>query len=559
MPRDKTLKLRSDALRKGESRAAARGLLRAVGMKDSDLDKPMIAIANSFNTIVPGHIHLNKLVEEVKKGIEEAGGVAFEFGVPGICDGIAMGLDGMRYSLPSREIVADAVEAMIEAHVADGWVGVTNCDKITPGMLMAAGRVNIPCVILTGGPMMPGIYKNRKLDVISIFEAVGELTAGKITKDDFDEIEKRACPGAGSCSGLFTANTMACLTEALGLSVEGCATSHAISDEKLRIARQSGALAVEIALKELKPRDIVTRESFENALRVDNAIGGSTNTCLHMIAIADEFDIKLELSLFDKISRETKHIVALKPGGEHFLVDLDAAGGIPAVLSRLAPDLKNTMTIEGKRLLDIAASAKVKDPDVVRDLQHAYHDEGGIAVLWGNLAEEGCVVKQSAVVQALRKFEGPAKVFDTEKAATDAMLANKVRPGDAIIIRYQGPKGAPGMPEMLGATAIIAGMGLGDSVALITDGRFSGGTRGLSIGHVSPEAFTGGTLAAVRDRDIVRINLDEREIEVLISGKEIKSRLKDRKIPKTKAPGYLKRYRASVSSASLGAILEAKD
>jgi dihydroxy-acid dehydratase len=559
MPRDKTIKLRSDALRKGESRAAARGLLRAVGMKDSDLDKPMIAIANSFNTIVPGHIHLNKLVEEIKKGIEEAGGVAFEFGVPGICDGIAMGLDGMRYSLPSREIVADAVEAMVEAHVADGWVGVTNCDKITPGMLMAAGRVNIPCVIVTGGPMMPGIYKNRKLDVISIFEAVGELSAGKITKEDFDEIEKRACPGAGSCSGLFTANTMACLTETLGLSVEGCATSHAISDEKLRIARRSGALAVELALKELKPRDIVTRESFENALRVDNAIGGSTNTCLHMIAIADEFEIKLELSLFDKISRETKHIVALKPGGEHFLVDLDAAGGIPAVLSRLAPALKNTMTIEGKRLLDIAASAKVKDPDVVRDLQHAYHDEGGIAVLWGNLAEEGCVVKQSAVVKALRQFEGPAKVFDTEKAATDAMLANKIRPGDAVIIRYQGPKGAPGMPEMLGATAIIAGMGLGDSVALITDGRFSGGTRGLSIGHVSPEAFTGGTLAAVRDRDIIRINLDEREIEVLISGKEIKSRLKDRKIPKTKVPGYLRRYRASVSSASLGAILEAKD
>jgi len=559
MSRDKTLRLRSDTLRKGESRAAARGLLRAVGMKDSDLDKPMIAIANSFNTIVPGHIHLNKLVEEVKKGIDEAGGVAYEFGVPGICDGIAMGLDGMRYSLPSREIVADAVEAMVEAHLADGWVGVTNCDKITPGMLMAAGRVNIPCVILTGGPMVPGIYKNRKLDVISIFEAVGELTAGKISKDDFDEIEKRACPGPGACSGLFTANTMACLTEAMGLSMEGCATSHAISDEKMKIARRSGALAVELVRKDLKPRDIVTRESFENALMVDNAIGGSTNTCLHMIAIAGEFDIKLELALFDKISRETKHIVALKPGGDHFLADLDAAGGIPAVLSRLAPALKDTSTVEGKRLLDIAKAAKVKDADVVRPLENAYHEEGGIAVLWGNLAEEGCVVKQSAVVRSLRKFEGPAKVFDTEKAATDAMLANKIKPGDAVIIRYQGPKGAPGMPEMLGATAIIAGMGLGESVALITDGRFSGGTRGLSIGHVSPEAFTGGALAAIRDKDTVRVNLDEREIEVLISGREIKSRLKDRKLPKTTAPGYLRRYRAMVSSASLGAVLEAKE
>ena len=558
MPQNKSSPLRSDSLRKGNSRAAARGLLRAVGMSDKDLEKPMIAIANSFNTIVPGHMHLDLLVKEVKKGVEEAGGVAYEFGVPGICDGIAMGLDGMRYSLPSREIVADAVEAMVEAHVADGWVGVTNCDKITPGMLMAAGRVNIPCAILTGGPMMPGVYKDKRLDVISIFEAVGELTAGKITKDDFDEIEKRACPGAGSCSGLFTANTMACLSEALGMSIEGCATSHAISDEKLKIARKTGVVAVELVRNGTKPRDIVTRESFENALRVDNAIGGSTNTCLHLIAIAKEFDIELELDLFDKISRETKHIVALKPGGEHFMVDLDAAGGIPAVLSRLAPVLKPSMTIEGKNVTDIARNAKVKDPEVVRDTEHAYHEEGGIAILWGNLAEEGCVVKQSAVLPSMRKFEGPAKVFDSEKSATDAMLAKKIKAGDAVIIRYQGPKGAPGMPEMLGATAIIAGMGLIESVALITDGRFSGGTRGLSIGHVSPEAYEGSVLAAVRDKDIIRVNLDAREIEVLISGKEVKSRLKDRKPPRVKLSGFLERYRDMVSSASLGAVTTPK-
>ena len=548
--------LRSDSMRKGLSRAPARGLLRALGMNDGDLEKPMIAIANSFNTIVPGHMHLNRLVQEVKRGIEEAGGISYEFGVPGICDGIAMGLDGMRYSLPSREIVADGIEAMVEAHVADGWVGVTNCDKITPGMLMACGRVNIPSIMLTGGPMVPGVYKDRKLDVISIFEAVGELTAGKISENDFAEIEKRACPGPGSCSGLFTANTMACLTEALGLSISGCATSHAISEGKLDIARRTGALAVDLVRKGCKPRDLVTRESFENALRVDNAIGGSTNTCLHLIAIAKEFGVQLELDLFDKISRDTKHIVALKPGGEHFMIDLDRAGGIPAVLSRLSPKLRDTRTVEGRTILEIARSSPVKDQDVVRDLKNAYHEEGGIAVLRGNLAEEGCVVKQSAVVASMRKFEGPAKVFDSEKDATDSMLAGKIKTGDAVVVRYQGPKGAPGMPEMLGLTAILTGMGLGESVALVTDGRFSGGTRGLSIGHVSPEAYVGGALGAIRDKDIVRIDLDNREIEVLISQKEIRSRLKERRLPRIKVTGFLRRYRDMVGSASHGAVLE---
>jgi dihydroxy-acid dehydratase len=557
MPKiQESVPLRSDSMRKGLSRAPARGLLRALGMNDGDLEKPMIAIANSFNTIVPGHMHLNRLVKEVKKGVEEAGGVSYEFGVPGICDGIAMGLDGMRYSLPSREIVADGIEAMVEAHVADGWVGVTNCDKITPGMLMACGRVNIPSVMLTGGPMVPGVYKDRKLDVISIFEAVGELKAGKLTESDFEEIEKRACPGPGSCSGLFTANTMACLTEALGLSISGCASSHAISEGKLDIARRTGALAVDLVRKGCKPRDLVTRESFENALRVDNAIGGSTNTCLHLIAIAKEFGVQIELDLFDRISRDTKHIVALKPGGEHFMIDLDRAGGIPAVLSRLSPKLKDTHTVEGRTILEIARSSPVKDQDVVRDLKNAYHEEGGIAVLWGNLAEEGCVVKQSAVVASMRKFEGPAKVFDSEKDATDSMLAGKIKTGDAVVVRYQGPKGAPGMPEMLGLTAILAGMGLGESVALVTDGRFSGGTRGLSIGHVSPEAYVGGALGAIRDKDIVRIDLDNREIEVLISQKEIRSRLKDRRLPRIKVTGFLKRYRDMVGSASRGAVLE---
>jgi dihydroxy-acid dehydratase len=548
--------LRSEAMKKGRSRAAARGLLRATGFDDSDFDKPLIAIANSFNTIVPGHIHMNSLVAEVKRGIEDAGGKAYEFGIPGICDGIAMGLPGMRHSLPSREIVADATEAMVEAHAADAWVGVTNCDKITPGMLMACGRMNVPAVMLTAGPMMPGEYKGRRLDVISIFEAVGELAAGRISEEEFTEIERSACPGAGSCSGLFTANTMACLTEALGLSVQGCATSHALTDKKKKMAHETGKLAVKLAREGVRPRDVVNEKSFENALRVDNAIGGSTNTCLHLIAIAREFGVALDLDVFDKISRETRHIVALRPGGEHFMIDLDRAGGIPAVMHVLMASLHDAKTVSGEGVLQMVKEAKVADSSVIRSLDNAYHDEGGIAVLKGTLAEEGCVVKQSAVVAPMRRFEGPAKVFDSEDDATEAMLSSRIKKGDAVVIRYQGPRGAPGMPEMLGPTSILTGLGLGDSVALVTDGRFSGGTRGLCVGHVSPEAYVGGALAAVRNGDIIRIDLDGREIDVLISQKEIKARQKERKIPRQKVEGHLKRYRDQVSSASLGAVLQ---
>ncbi len=550
---------RSDAMKKGRSRAAARGLLRATGMRDEDFDKPLIAVANSFNTIVPGHIRMNELVAEVKRGVEDAGGFAYEFGVPGICDGIAMGIPGMRYSLPSRELVADTVESMVEAHQADGWVGVTNCDKITPGMLMACGRMNIPSVMLTAGPMMPGEYKGRRLDVISIFEAVGELAAGKIAEEDFAEIEKRACPGAGSCAGLFTANTMACLTEALGLSLPGCATAHAVAERKLEMAYETGRLSVELARKGSRPRDIVTGKSFENALRIDNAIGGSTNTCLHMIAIAREFGVVLDLDTFDAISRSTKHIVALRPGGKHFMIDLDDAGGIPAVMSAMSSVLSDEATVSGKSVKGIASEAKVADADVIRTLDRAYHEEGGIAILKGNLAEEGCVVKQSAVVDSMRRFEGPARVFDSEEAATEAMLEGRVDRGDAVVVRYQGPKGAPGMPEMLGPTSILTGLGLGEHVALVTDGRFSGGTRGLCVGHVSPEAFSGGALAAVRDGDIIRIDLDEREIEVLLSEKEIKARVKHSKAPAQKLHGYLQRYRQNVRSASEGAVLGSDD
>lgn len=547
--------LRSREMSAGRARAAARGLLRATGMKDEDFDKPLIAVANSFTTIVPGHMQMDRLTLEVKRGIEDAGGAAYEFGVPGICDGIAMGLPGMRYSLPSREIVADSVESMVEAHMADGWVGVTNCDKITPGMLMACGRMNLPSIMLTAGPMLPGEYKDRRLDVISIFEAVGELAAGRITEDDFSEIERRACPGPGSCAGLFTANTMACLTEALGLSVAGCGTTHAVSERKMTMAYETGKLAVKLALDGTAPRNIVTRKSFENALRVDNAIGGSTNTCLHMLAIAREFGVRLSLNDFDAISRKTKHIVALRPGGPHFMIDLDDAGGIPAVFSVLLPDLHDEKTVTGKTISDIAGQAKVMDDEVIRGPDRAYHSEGGIAVLHGNLAEEGCVVKQSAVVESMRHFEGPARVFDSEESATNAMIAGKIAKGDAVVVRYQGPKGAPGMPEMLGPTSILTGLGLGEHVALVTDGRFSGGTRGLCVGHVSPEAFVGGALAALRNGDIIRMDLNDREIEVLISQKEMKARLKQAKAPKHKLRGYLQRYREDVSSASEGAVL----
>jgi dihydroxy-acid dehydratase len=484
--------MRSDQVKKGLDKAPSRSLLRASGVTSEDMEKPFIGIANSWNEVVPGHVHLNKLVDEVRRGIIEAGGTPFTYGVPAICDGVAMGHSGMRFSLPSRETIADCVELMSNAHMFDGWVGVTNCDKITPGMLMAAGRLDIPAIILTGGAMEEGHMDGRNIDLQDVFEALGQHAAGKVSPEEVMRVECSACPGEGSCSGLFTANSMACLTEAIGLSLVGCGTSLAISRKKREIARESGRRIVELVKEGLNPRDIVTRGSFLNAIRVDMAIGGSTNTALHLPAIAHDFGIDIDLSTFDEVSRETCHITSIRPSGPYHISDLERAGGIPAVLKRLQNQLSNERTVSGKMLLDIAEEAAVRDEEVIRPLDRPFHQQGGIAVLYGNLAPEGSVVKQAAVSPKMMNFTGTARVFDSEAQAIEAIMARKIAKGDVVVIRYEGPKGGPGMAEMLSPTSLIAGTGLSDDVALITDGRFSGATRGPCIGHVSPEAYVKG-------------------------------------------------------------------
>jgi len=548
--------LRSKKAVGGLDRAPARGLYRATGLNDLDFEKPMIGIANSWNDIIPGHVHLNSLARQVSDGIREAGGVPLSFGIPGICDGIAMGHEGMRYSLPSRDIIADSVEFMIEAHMLDGWVGVTNCDKITPGMLMAAGRMDIPAAIVTGGPMAPGMLKKRGVDLISIFEALGAHDAGEMAEKEVIEIEKHACPGPGSCAGLFTANTMSCLTEVLGLSLPGSGTSHALSDKKMKIAKQTGREIVRLVWEQRRPRKYVKAASFRNAIRADMAIGGSTNTCLHLPAIASEFGIDIPLSLFDKISRQIPHLINLRPGGPYFMMDFEMAGGVPAILNRIKGSLEDTESIFGMKIRKIASEAKVLDEDVIRPLSAPFHTEGGIAILKGNLAPDGAVVKQSAVSEKSKHFTGKARVFDSEQSVTRAIKARKIKAGDVIVIRFEGPKGAPGMPEMLGPTSLISGMGLAESVALITDGRFSGGTRGLAVGHISPEAYVGGALAALRDGDIIEIDLPKRSINVKLSAGELKKRMKNFKPLEKPAPGMLSRYRRFSKSASQGAGLD---
>ncbi|HHT75989.1 MAG TPA: dihydroxy-acid dehydratase [Methanomassiliicoccaceae archaeon] len=547
--------MRSDTVKKGLAKAPSRSLLRACGLTDEDMDKPFIGIANSFNDIVPGHIHLDRLVEEVRKGIEEAGGVPFSFGVPAVCDGIAMGHMGMRFSLPSREVIADCVEVMNNAHAFDGWVGVTNCDKVTPGMLMAAGRMNLPAIMLTGGPMEPGILNGEKKDLQSVFEVLGAHNAGKATDEEVIAVECAACPGEGSCSGLFTANTMACLTEAMGLSLTGCGTSLATSERKLEIARETGRRIVELAKEGVTPRSIVTRESFLNAIMVDMAIGGSTNTALHLPAIASDFGIEMDLKAFDEISRKVPHLTSLRPGGPYHIADLDRAGGVPAVLKRLKGMLYDQGTVTGDSIFAIADQAEVHDDEVLRPLDRPFHAEGGIAVLYGNLAPEGSVVKQSAVSEKMMRFRGRARVFDSEDDAAAAISSRKIVKGDVVIIRYEGPKGGPGMPEMLYPTSMIAGMGLSDDVALITDGRFSGATRGPCIGHVSPEASAGGPIAAVRDGDEITIDIPARKLEVNISEEELKRRLAEVRPAERELSGFLSKYRKLVTSASRGAVL----
>ena len=548
--------MRSDDVKTGIDKAPQRSLLRASGLTDGDMEKPFIGIADSWNNIVPGHIHLNKVVDAVIQGIEEAGGKAFVFGVPAVCDGIAMGHEGMRYSLVSRETISDCCEIMCQAHRLDGWVGVSNCDKVTPGMLMAAGRINIPAVMVTGGAMEVGRKGDETLDLQSVFEAIGLYAAGKADEEYVKSIECAACPGQGSCSGLFTANTMACLTETLGLSLTGCATSLAVDERKLEIARESGRRIVQLVKEGKKARDIVTMASIRNAIRVDMCIGGSTNTALHIPAIARDFGFRIDLGLFDEISRTVPHITSLRPAGPYSIRDLDNAGGIPAVLNRISGLLEDADTVNGRSIREIAASAKVLDEEILRPLDRPFHQQGGIAVLKGNLAPKGSVIKQAAVSEKMMRFTGKAKVFDSEAEASEAISAGRIAAGDVVVIRYEGPKGAPGMPEMLSPTSMIMGMGLGESVALITDGRFSGATRGGAIGHVSPEAFEKGPIAALRDGDVIDIDIPGRSLSVRLTDEEIQARLKD-VVPRDRHPiGVLKRYRELVTNGAEGAYLE---
>ncbi|CAJ37027.1 dihydroxy-acid dehydratase [Methanocella arvoryzae] len=546
--------MRSDKVKKGMERTPHRALLKSVGVTDSDMDKPFIGIANAWNDIVPGHKHLRALAEKVREGIREAGGVPFEFGVIGICDGIAMGHEGMSYSLPSREIIADSIEVMAQAHRFDGIVMLGTCDKIVPGMLMATLRMNIPTIVVTGGPMLPGRLDGKDLTLISSFEAIGSVRAGRMTPEELKEIEDLCCPGCGSCQGLYTANTMACMTEALGLSLPDCATAHAVSGKKDRIARESGRRIVQLVKEDIKPLDVVSRESFENAIKVDMSIGGSTNTVLHLTAIAAEGGIELKLDDFDRISSETPHICHMSPGGPYTMKDLDEAGGIPAVMSQIA-GLKDLPTVSGKTIKAIVKDARVERPEVIHAQADPVHKTGGISILYGSLAPEGAVVKSGAVSDKMLKFSGRARVFDTEDDAIKAILGKEIQPGDVVVIRYVGPRGGPGMPEMLSPTSAIAGMGLSESVALITDGRFSGGTRGPCIGHVSPEAVDGGPIGMLKDGDRIEIDIPAKRIDVILTEGEMSARKKTFKPRQKQLKGYLARYAKNVTSASTGGLI----
>ncbi|MFA5364345.1 MAG: dihydroxy-acid dehydratase [Candidatus Bathyarchaeia archaeon] len=550
--------MRSDAVKVGFQKAPHRALLRALGLGDNDLQKPFICIVNSYTNVVPGHAHLQQVAQAVKEGINNAGGVAFEFNTIGICDGIAMGHEGMRYSLPSRELIADSVEVMVQAHRFDGIVLISTCDKITPGMLMAAARLNIPAIMVTGGPMLSGFYKGQKVGTDSMFEAIGKVAAGKMDEKELKALEECACPTCGSCNGMFTANTMACVTEALGMSLPGCATPAAVSAERLRIAKETGKRIVGMVKEDLKPKEIMSSNAFENAIMVDMTLGGSTNTVLHVTAIANEAGIELDLSIFDKLGKRVPHICSMIPSGPYDLEELNRAGGVPAVMKTLQDSLHlDAQTVTGKKVKENIASAVVRNNEVIRPLDNPVHKEGGIAILKGNLAPDGAVVKAAGISANMMVHQGPAKTFDSEEQAMQAILNKEIHEGDVVIIRYEGPKGGPGMREMLTPTASIAGMGLSESVALITDGRFSGATRGPCIGHVAPEAATGGPIGLLKDGDIIEINVPKRVLNVKLSDEELAKRAKTwtAKEPNVKT-GYLVRYSQMVEPANKGAILK---
>jgi dihydroxy-acid dehydratase len=537
-------------------------LLYAVGCTQAEIEKPFIGIINSFTDIVPGHMHLREIAEAVKAGVRSAGGVPFEVNTIAVCDGIAMGHAGMKYSLPSRELIADSVEIVAEAHAFDALVFIPNCDKIIPGMLMAAVRLNLPAIFISGGPMLAGNVSTNsgfsKIDVSSIFEAVGQVVSGKMTESRLRQLEEIACPGCGSCSGMFTANTMNCLTEALGMGLPGNGTIPAVDIRRRRLAKTAGEKIMALLAKDIRPRDIITRNSIHNAFTVDMALGGSTNSVLHLMAIANEAGIEFPLLSVTEISENTPQLCRLRPAGDYHIEDLDRAGGIPAVMKELRERLNlRAKTVSGKTVGRNIARARVLDRAVIRSKNKAYSRTGGLAILFGNLAPEGAVVKKGAVAPEMMVHQGPARVFDSEEAATRAIMGSQIKPGEVVIIRYEGPKGGPGMREMLTPTALLTGMGLDKEVALITDGRFSGATRGAAIGHVSPEAASGGPIAALTDGDIIKINIPKCGLEVELTKREIAKRLAQlpKFEPKVKT-GYLQRYAAKVSSASIGAVFQ---
>lgn len=550
--------MRSDLVKKGPTRSAHRTLFSAMGYSAEDLKKPLVGIVNSFNEIIPGHIHLRTIAEAAKLGVASAGGTPIEFPAIGVCDGIAMGHPGMKFSLASRELIADSIEAVATAHAFDGLVLIPNCDKIVPGMLMAAARLNIPCIVVSGGPMLAGNHKGRVVDLSTTFEAAGKFVAGKMTEDELHDLEAHACPGCGSCSGLFTANSMNSLTEVLGMGLPGNGTiPAAYIGARVALAKKAGRTIMDLIAKDIKPRDILTKEAFENAITVDMGIGGSSNTVLHLTAIAHEAGISLPAQLFDEISAKTPYITKLSPAGTHHMQDLDEAGGISAVMHELSrKDLihLDALTVTGT-IGDRIKDAQILRPDVIRTVDNPYRKTGGIAILKGNLCPDNAVVKESAVQEDMLAYKGTAKCFNSEEEAIEAITGGKIKDGDVVVIRYEGPKGGPGMREMLNPTAVIAGMGL--KVALITDGRFSGATRGACIGHVSPEAMAGGPIAYVEDGDIIDIDIPARKLNVLISDEEMAKRKAAwvRPEPKVKT-GYLSRYAKLTTSANTGAVLE---
>ncbi|MFC1925151.1 dihydroxy-acid dehydratase [Chloroflexota bacterium] len=548
--------MKSDVVKQGVERAPHRSLLRALGCSGKELQQPFIGIINSFSEIVPGHMHLHTLAEAVKGGVREAGGTPFEVNTIAVCDGIAMNHPGMRFSLPSRELIADSVEIVAQAHAFDALVFIPNCDKIIPGMIMAAVRLNIPSIVISGGPMLAGRIEGEAIDLNTVFMAVGKVVKGEMSQAALDRIEEAACPGCGSCAGMFTANTMNCLSEALGIALGGNGTIPAVDSRRIPLAREAGRKIIDLLRDDIRPRDIITRDSIYNAFVVDTALGGSTNSILHLIAIASEAGVDFPLSLLNDISDKTPHLCKLSPAGDYRIEDLDRAGGIPAVMKEIGnilnPEVKRA---SGMTLTEEMAGAENKNKDVIRTLSNPYSAKGGLSVLFGNLAPEGAVVKRAAVAPEMLSHSGPARVFDSEEKATTAIMAGSIKTGDVVVVRYEGPRGGPGMPEMLTPTSLLSGMGMDKEVALITDGRFSGATRGSAIGHVSPEAAAQGPIASLKDGDIIKIDIPNNKLDVELSDAEIKARLAELPAFQPKInTGYLKRYSEMVSSASRGAV-----